>query len=50
MKMENELRSPRNGIVLRVHVDQGASVEKDQLLVTIGDADADSAEEPDNEH
>jgi biotin carboxyl carrier protein len=50
MKMENELRSPRDGVVLRVHVEQGASVEKDQLLVTIGDADADSAEEPDNEH
>lgn len=48
MKMENELRSPRNGVVLRVHVTQGASVEKDQVLVTIGDAD--SAEEPDDEH
>lgn len=44
MKMENELRSPRDGVVHRVHVSQGASVEKDQALVTIGDADL--AEEP----
>lgn len=40
MKMENELRSPRDGVVLRVHVVQGASVEKDQALVTIGDGEA----------
>lgn len=49
MKMENELRSPRNGVVHRVLVSQGASVEKDQVLVTIGDAEADSAEGPTDE-
>jgi biotin carboxyl carrier protein len=37
MKMENELRSPRDGVVHRVHVSPGASVEKGQPLVTIGD-------------
>jgi biotin carboxyl carrier protein len=49
MKMENELRSPRDGVVHRVHVAPGAGVEKDQALVTIGDAEADSAEGPDDE-
>jgi biotin carboxyl carrier protein len=38
MKMENELRSPRDGVVKRLHVEPGASVEKDQLLATIGEA------------
>jgi biotin carboxyl carrier protein len=37
MKMENELRSPRDGVVHRLHVTAGASVEKGQPLVTIGD-------------
>jgi len=37
MKMENELRSPRDGIVTHVYIEAGASVEKDQVLVTIGD-------------
>ncbi|UCG22927.1 MAG: biotin/lipoyl-binding protein [Chloroflexota bacterium] len=37
MKMENELRSPRDGVVKRLHVQPGASVEKDQLLATIGE-------------
>jgi biotin carboxyl carrier protein len=37
MKMENELRSPRDGVVTQILVEQGASVEKDQALVTIGD-------------
>jgi biotin carboxyl carrier protein len=37
MKMENELRSPRDGVVHRVHVKAGASVEKGQPLVTVGD-------------
>jgi biotin carboxyl carrier protein len=39
MKMENELRSPRNGTVKAVHVAPGATVEKDQVLVIIGDGD-----------
>jgi biotin carboxyl carrier protein len=39
MKMENELRSSRDGLVKRVNVSKGANVEKDQTLVVIGDAD-----------
>lgn len=38
MKMENELRSPRDGVVKRVYVEPGTSVEKNQVLATIGDA------------
>ncbi|HEX6387664.1 MAG TPA: biotin/lipoyl-containing protein [Anaerolineae bacterium] len=38
MKMENELRAPRDGVVGRVHVQPGASVEKDQVLAVIADA------------
>jgi biotin carboxyl carrier protein len=38
MKMENELRSPRDGHVKHVYVQEGAGVEKNQVLVTIGDA------------
>ena len=37
MKMENELKAPRDGIVKRIHVQAGASVEKNQPLVTVGD-------------
>lgn len=37
MKMENELRSPRDGIVRHVYVSMGANVDKGQVLVTIGD-------------
>lgn len=39
MKMENELRAGREGVVTRVHVEKGASVEKNQELITIGDPD-----------
>lgn len=35
MKMENELRAPCDGVVTQVHVSSGASVDKDQALVTI---------------
>ncbi|MEZ4516668.1 MAG: biotin/lipoyl-containing protein [Chloroflexota bacterium] len=35
MKMENELRAPCDGVVTHVNVVAGASVEKDQALVTI---------------
>jgi biotin carboxyl carrier protein len=38
MKMENELRSPRDGVVKRLHVKPGESVEKNQPLATIGEA------------
>ncbi len=43
MKMENELRAARDGVVTRVHVRQGDSVEKNQELVTIGDQDSGGA-------
>lgn len=39
MKMENELRAPRDGVVQRVAVTPGMSVEKDQLLAVIGDVE-----------
>jgi len=39
MKMENELRAGRDGVVQRVHVEQGANVEKNQELLVIGDPD-----------
>jgi pyruvate carboxylase subunit B len=35
MKMENELRAPCDGVVVRVNVGPGAGVEKDQVLVVI---------------
>jgi len=35
MKMENELKSPRDGIVHRVNVAAGDSVEQNKVLVTI---------------
>jgi len=35
MKMENELRAPRAGIVSRVAVQAGQRVEQGQLLITI---------------
>jgi biotin carboxyl carrier protein len=35
MKMENELRAPRDGRVKEVHVEQGALVEAGRLLVVI---------------
>ncbi|MEM7799707.1 MAG: acetyl-CoA carboxylase biotin carboxyl carrier protein subunit [Chloroflexota bacterium] len=37
MKMENELRATRDGFVLDVKVSAGDSVEKDAVLVVIGD-------------
>lgn len=41
MKMENELRAPRDGVVTRINVEPGASVEKDQALAVISDDDED---------
>lgn len=43
MKMENELRAGRDGVVTRVHVGKGDSVEKNQELVAVGDAPDDEA-------
>jgi biotin carboxyl carrier protein len=36
MKMQNELRSPRDGTVLRTKVKAGDSVEQNQVLLTVG--------------
>ncbi|RMH39830.1 MAG: biotin/lipoyl-binding protein [Deltaproteobacteria bacterium] len=36
MKMENEIRAPRAGVVEAVHVDAGRSVETQEPLVTLG--------------
>lgn len=38
MKMENEIRSPRDGKVVTIHVSQGDKVEQGAPLVTIGTA------------
>ena len=35
MKMDNELRAPRDGTVARLHVEVGDSVEGKQMLVTL---------------
>ncbi len=37
MKMENELVAGADGVVTRVHVASGEAVEKDQLLVELGE-------------
>lgn len=37
MKMENELRAPRDGVVEHIRVQAGTSVEKGQPLVVISD-------------
>jgi biotin carboxyl carrier protein len=35
MKMQNELKAPRAGIVARVRVSQGDSVEQNQVMLTL---------------
>jgi len=45
MKMENELRAPRDGIVSRINVTQGDSVEKDEVLVVISEPDVSGEEQ-----
>jgi biotin carboxyl carrier protein len=37
MKMENELRAPRDGVVTQVKVQAGVGVEKGQVLLVISD-------------
>ena len=37
MKMENELKAPRGGVVTAVKTEAGASVDKDQVLVVVED-------------
>jgi biotin carboxyl carrier protein len=39
MKMENELRADRDGVVRAVHVQPGEDVEKDQMLVELEPVD-----------
>lgn len=39
MKMENELKAPSGGIVGSIHADQGAAVDKDDLLIEIEPAE-----------
>ena len=39
MKMENEVKAGRAGVVRAVHVEAGAPVEADVVLMEIGDAD-----------
>ncbi|MFN2194676.1 MAG: biotin/lipoyl-containing protein [Anaerolineales bacterium] len=36
MKMQNELQSPRDGVVSRLKVDRGASVERHELICYVG--------------
>ena len=35
MKMENELKAPRDGVINRISVNVGDSVEQNKLLITI---------------
>ena len=35
MKMENEIMSPRDGVVAGVHVNKGESVDSGKLLVSL---------------
>ena len=37
MKMENEITSPKNGIITLIHIDSGYNVEKGDLLMKISD-------------
>jgi biotin carboxyl carrier protein len=40
MKMQNELKSPRDGVITRIKVKGGDSVEQNQQMVTVGVAAA----------
>ncbi len=35
MKMQNELKAPRDGVVQRISVQAGQTVEQNKLLVTL---------------
>jgi len=35
MKMENALRAERNGVIAKVHFEQGASVEVDDVIMDL---------------
>jgi biotin carboxyl carrier protein len=43
MKMENELRAPRPGVVAAVHVAVGQAVDKGAPLVTVESAERNSS-------
>lgn len=49
MKMENDLTSPRAGIVKSLRVKKGQAVNQDNLLAVIGDPDGASMADEDNE-
>jgi len=36
MKLENEIQSPRDGIVKSIHVQKGESVDADRLIAVVG--------------
>jgi biotin carboxyl carrier protein len=38
MKMQNELRAPRSGVVKEILINSGQTVEKGALLLTVGEA------------
>ncbi len=42
MKMQNELKAPRDGVVLSVNVESDVNVDKGALLIVVGDADDES--------
>jgi biotin carboxyl carrier protein len=35
MKMENELKAPRDGVIKTIHVAEGAAVEGQQAVLTL---------------
>ncbi len=41
MKMENELKAPSDGVIARVHVSAGDSVEQNKPLITVSPYDED---------
>ncbi|HEY7849294.1 MAG TPA: acetyl-CoA carboxylase biotin carboxyl carrier protein subunit, partial [Ktedonobacterales bacterium] len=45
MKMENDLTTPRAGVVKRVSVAKGQTVNQGDTLAIIGDLDGDKAED-----
>lgn len=39
MKMQNELKSPRAGVIKSIHIHKGQTVDKGTLLIIVGDTD-----------
>ncbi|MBU2445274.1 MAG: acetyl-CoA carboxylase biotin carboxyl carrier protein subunit [Bacteroidetes bacterium] len=35
MKMENELKSPIDGVIKHIHIELGATIDKNTILLTI---------------